>query len=99
MSMTESRKVTHCYGQTVRESQEWLFHRMNFKSIQASVDAAPAGVIVIRIRPGIYRELIVINKNRIQLRGTGSDPSQVVLSYDLSSGTAGGTGKSASAKI
>jgi pectinesterase len=71
----------------------------DFKSIQAAVDAAPADGVVIRIRPGIYRELVVINKNHIQLRGVGSDPSQVVVSYDLSSGTAGGTGKSASTKI
>src|SRR5258707_396864 len=71
----------------------------DFKSIQAAVDAADADGVVIRIRPGIYRELVVINKNHIQLRGMGSDPSQVVLSYDLSSGTAGGTGKSASTKI
>src|SRR5258708_39140583 len=71
----------------------------DFKSIQAAVDAATADGVVIRIRPGIYHELIVINKNHVQLRGAGSDPSQVVLSYDLSSGTAGGTGKSASTKI
>jgi len=71
----------------------------DFKSIQAAVDAASADGIVIRIRPGIYRELVVIGKNHVQLRGIGSDPTQVVLSYDLSSGTAGGTGKSATAKI
>src|SRR5258706_4391265 len=71
----------------------------DFKSIQAAVDAATDDGVVIRIRPGIYRELIVINKNHIQLRGTGSDPNQVVLSYDLSSATAGGTGKSASTRI
>lgn len=71
----------------------------DFKSIQAAVDAAPADGVVIRIRPGIYRELVVINKNHVQLRGIGSNPSQVVLRYDLSSGTAGGTGKSASTKI
>src|SRR5258708_17642513 len=71
----------------------------DFKSIKAAVDAAPADGGVIRIRTGIYRELIVISKNHIQFRGMGRDPSQVVLSYDLSSGTAGGTGKSASTKI
>src|SRR5258708_33300860 len=71
----------------------------DFKSIQAAVDAATVDGAVIRIRPGIYREMVVINKNHVQLRGTGNDPSQVVLSYDLSSGTAGGTGKSASTTI
>jgi hypothetical protein len=71
----------------------------DFKTVQAAVDAAPASGADIRIRPGTYREKLVINKAHIQLRGTGSDASQVVLSYDDSSGTAGGTTKSASMTI
>ena len=68
----------------------------DFKTVQPAVDAAASSGAVIRIRPGIYREAIHIGKAHIQLRGTGADPRQVVLSYDLSAGTAGGTGKSAS---
>jgi pectin methylesterase-like acyl-CoA thioesterase len=68
----------------------------DFKTVQAAVDAAPAAGAVIRIRPGTYHEVITIDKPHIQLRGTGADPKQVVLSYDNSAGTAGGTGKSAS---
>jgi pectin methylesterase-like acyl-CoA thioesterase len=71
----------------------------SFKTVQAAVDAAPAGGSVIQIKPGIYREKLVINKPHIQLRGTGSDPSKVVLTYDASAGTAGGTTKSASVTV
>ncbi len=71
----------------------------DFKTVQAAVDAAPSSGVVIRIRPGMYREKLIINKVGVQLRGTGSDASKVVLSYDDSSGTAGGTTKSASVTV
>jgi pectin methylesterase-like acyl-CoA thioesterase len=71
----------------------------DFKTVQAAVDAAPANGGVIYIRPGLYREKLVINKDHIQLRGTGSDAAQVVLSYDDSAGTSGGTTKSASVTV
>jgi pectin methylesterase-like acyl-CoA thioesterase len=71
----------------------------DFKTVQAAVDAAPSSGVVIRIRPGMYREKLVINKVGVQLRGTGPDASKVVLSYDDSSGTAGGTSKSASVTV
>jgi len=71
----------------------------DFQTVQAAIDAAgPAGA-VIRIRPGTYEEKIVIDKAKIQLRGLGADPSQVVLTFHLSSGTAGGTYKSASTTV
>ena len=70
-----------------------------FKTVQAAVDRAPSTGMVIRIRPGVYREKILINKPHIQLRGSGSDASKVVLSYDDSAGTAGGTTKSASVTV
>jgi pectin methylesterase-like acyl-CoA thioesterase len=71
----------------------------DFKTLQAALDAAPSSGVTIYIRPGIYRDKPVINKAHILLRGTGSDASQVVLSYDESSGTAGGTTKSASVTV
>lgn len=69
----------------------------DFKTVQAAVDAAPASGAVIRIRPGTYREKLVVTKAHIQLRGT--DAAKTVLSYDDSSGTAGGTTKSASITV
>ena len=71
----------------------------DFQTVQAAIDAASPAGAVIRIRPGTYIEKIVIEKPKIQLRGLGADPSQVVLSFNLSSGTAGGTFKSASTTV
>jgi pectin methylesterase-like acyl-CoA thioesterase len=68
----------------------------DFKTVQEAVDAAPVDGAVIFIRPGVYREKLVINKAHIQLRGTGA---KVVLTYDDSSATAGGTTKSASVTV
>lgn len=71
----------------------------DFRTVQAAVDAAPAEGGVIRIRPGTYVEKITVDKPRIQFRGLGADPKEVVLSFNLSSGTAGGTFKSASTTV
>jgi pectinesterase len=71
----------------------------DFKTVQAAVDAAPPIGVSISIRPGLYREKLVINKAHIQLRGTGTKASDVVLSYDDSAGTVGGTTKSASVTV
>ena len=71
----------------------------DFRSVQAAVEAAPDAGAVIRIKPGTYREAIDIEKPHIQLRGLGDDPAQVVLSFDRSAGTAGGTGKSATVLV
>jgi pectin methylesterase-like acyl-CoA thioesterase len=71
----------------------------DFKTVQAAVNAAPAEGGVIRIKPGAYHEVITIEKSHIQLRGLGDDPTKVVLSYDNSAGTAGGTGRSMSVLV
>ena len=71
----------------------------DFKTVQAAVDAAPTEGAVIRIKPGTYHEDISIEKSHIQLRGLGSGPTQVILSFDKSAGTAGGTGKSQSVSV
>lgn len=69
------------------------------KTVAAAIASAPAAGAEIRIKPGIYKELLVIAKPHIQLRGLGAKPEDVVLTYDLSSGTAGGTTKSASITV
>lgn len=71
----------------------------DFTSVQSAVDSfGPAGG-VIRIRAGLYREKIVIDKAKVELRGTGGDPRDVVLSWNLNAKTAGGTFKSASTTV
>jgi pectin methylesterase-like acyl-CoA thioesterase len=71
----------------------------DYRTVQQAVDAAGTDGAVIRIQPGTYEEKIVIEKPGIQLRGLGRNPSDVVLSWNLSSGTAGGTFKSASTTV
>ena len=61
-----------------------------FRTVQSAIDAAH-GVTRISIAPGTYREKILIAKDNITLTGTGKSPSDVVLTYDDSAGTAGGT--------
>ncbi len=62
-------------------------------------DALASGADDIRIQPGTYHELLVIARPGIHLRGLGARAEDVILTYDLSAGTAGGTTKSASVTI
>jgi pectin methylesterase-like acyl-CoA thioesterase len=71
----------------------------DFATVQAAIDSAPESGASISIAPGEYREVLKITKNGIQLRGTGDDPSKVVIVFDKSNGTAGGTTVSSTADI
>ncbi len=64
-------------------------------SIQKKIDAAPAEGAVITIPPGVYREVLRIDKPHIHLRGSEQDPSRTVIVFDNSAGTSGGTSRSA----
>ncbi len=68
----------------------------DFTSVQA---ALASGAKVIHIKPGTYRELLDIPQSGVQLRGMGARPEDVVLTYDNSAATAGGTTKSASITV
>ena len=70
-----------------------------FKTVQSAVDSAGPAGLVIKIAPGTYREKLVIAKDGIELRGTGAQPQDVVLTYDDSAKSAGGTGKSGSVNV
>lgn len=59
-------------------------------------EALAAGSDEIRIKAGAYKELLKITRNGVHLRGAGARPQDVVLTYDLSAGRAGGTTNSAS---
>jgi pectin methylesterase-like acyl-CoA thioesterase len=67
-----------------------------FKSVG---EALASGAEDIRIRPGTYKELLNIGRAGVHLRGLGARPEDVVLTYDLSAGTGGGTTKSASITV
>ena len=68
----------------------------DFKTI---AEALAAGRTQIRINPGTYREHLIIDKPSVQLRGLGKRPEDVVITYDLSAGTSGGTRNSASVAV
>ena len=67
--------------------------------LQAALDAAGGESAVILLRPGTYRQVLNITKPHIQLRGLGARPQDVIITYDNSAGTAGGTTRSASVTV
>lgn len=69
--------------------------RADHRTIQAAVDALSDDGGTVRIAPGRYREKLRIYKNNVHLLGLGKRPQDVVLVYDDSAKTAGGTFKSA----
>ena len=71
----------------------------DYYSIQRAIDVAPAGGAVISVAPGIYHEVLTINKPNIVLRGPYEDASKTVVVADKSSGTAGGTLNSATVNV
>ncbi|MBO4205826.1 pectinesterase family protein, partial [Micromonospora echinofusca] len=80
----------------------------NFSSVQAAVDAVPAGNAsryTITIKPGTYREVVKIpaDKPYVSFVGSTGNAADVVITYDNASGTPhpnGGTyGTSGSASV
>ena len=70
-----------------------------FKTLQEAVDAAPDGNVRIEIKPGEYRQVVAITANGVELRGMGKRPEDVVLVYNNTHASAGGTGKSATITV
>ena len=58
-----------------------------FKSVQEAIMSVPAGTadnpVVIRIRPGVYKELIYLQHEKRFFRLIGEDAKTTVLTYDL----------------
>lgn len=71
----------------------------DYRSVQQAVDALPDQGGAISIRPGIYREVVKISKPFVRLGGDPADPSKVVIIFDKSAGTAGGTLNSATVDV
>jgi pectin methylesterase-like acyl-CoA thioesterase len=67
----------------------------DFTTIQAAVNAAPDTGAVVKIRPGVYREVVHVDKPKIQFRGDTGDWTKVVLVYGNSAASTCGTGCSA----
>ncbi len=71
----------------------------DFHRLQEAIDHAPTTGEIIRIAPGTYREKVHIATSNIHLVGMGKLPQEVVLSWNDSASTAGGTGKSGSVSV
>lgn len=72
----------------------------DYYSIQRAIDAVPAsGDAMILVAPGTYREVLTIDKPKIQLRSAHPDASKTVVVNDRSSGANGGTLHSATVNV
>ena len=71
----------------------------DFYSIQRALDVAPDTGALVLVAPGVYREVLTVNKPNIQLRSANSDASKTVVVMDKSAGTAGGTSHSATVNV
>jgi pectin methylesterase-like acyl-CoA thioesterase len=70
-----------------------------YQTVQAAVDALPAEGGDVLIAPGTYREKLVVAKNGVHFKGTGTKPEDTVLVYGDGASTAGGTFKSSSMNV
>jgi polygalacturonase len=72
----------------------------DYYSIQQAINAIPAtGHATISVAPGIYREVLTIDKPDIQLRSANPDPGKTVIVNDRSAGANGGTLHSATVNV
>jgi len=70
----------------------------DYHSVQQAIDSLPDSGGLVRIRPGVYREVVTVTLPHVSLEGT-SDPSRVTIAFDRGAGTAGGTPKSATVSV
>ena len=71
----------------------------DYRSVQQAVDALPDSGGTITVRPGTYREVVAVRKPHVRIEGDAADPARVVIVFDKSAGTAGGTLNSATFSV
>jgi pectinesterase len=68
-----------------------------FKTVQAAIMAVPSGShenpVVIHIKPGVYRELIYIQREKSFFKLVGENPTNTILTFDLYAGITNAEGK------
>jgi pectinesterase len=68
-----------------------------FKSVQAAIMAVPSGSnvnpVIIHIAPGIYKELIYVQREKCFFKLVGENATNTVLTYDLYAGLTNFDGK------
>jgi pectinesterase len=67
----------------------------SYTTLQAAADALPETGGTITLAPGTYREKVTIKQANVRLIGLGKKPQDVLLVFDASSGSYGGTGRTA----
>lgn len=70
-----------------------------FRSVQEAVNVLPPTGGIIKIMPGIYREVVTMSKPHVRMEGDKQDPSRVVIVFHNSHGSVGGTLKSATVSV
>ena len=71
----------------------------DFYSIQHALDAAPKTGGVVLVAPGVYREVLTVNKPNITIRSANKDASKTVIVNDRNAGENGGTLHSATVNV
>jgi pectin methylesterase-like acyl-CoA thioesterase len=71
----------------------------DFQTIQSALDAAPKTGALLIIAPGVYREVLTVDKPNIQMRSVHPDASKTIVVNDRSAGANGGTLHSATVNI
>lgn len=71
----------------------------DFTSVQQAIDQLPDDGGAVQVKPGVYREVVEVAKPHVRLIGNPADPAKVVIAYDKSAGTAGGTFNSYTAAV
>jgi pectinesterase len=69
-----------------------------FKSVQDAINAAPQTTSrlkpwVIHVKPGVYKELIYVQREKRFVRLVGDDPEKTILTYNLNANMLGQDGK------
>lgn len=68
-----------------------------YRSVQEAIMAVPAGTrdnpVIIRIKPGVYKELIYVQREKRFFHLIGEDASKTILTYDLHANIQGKDGK------
>ena len=68
-----------------------------FRSVQDAIMAVPSGngsnSVVIHIKPGIYKELIYLQREKIFFKLVGENPTNTILTFDLYAGITNADGK------
>src|SRR5215207_11571847 len=68
-----------------------------YRTVQEAVMAVPAGTadspVVIRIKPGTYKEVVYIQREKRFFKLVGEDASKTVITYDLNANLKGLDGK------